>query len=89
MLLHGTESFNNHDNGKEVSGKMSSSIDMHYKKTGLKVNPSLGMTPTIKYYPTAFVDYILQSVSYLKKDRRGPTLPILPSLGMTTTKTLR
>ncbi len=22
-------------------------------------NPSLGMTPTIKYYSTAFIDYIL------------------------------
>ena len=30
-------------------------------------NPSLGMILTVKYYCTAFIDYILWSVSYPKK----------------------
>ena len=63
-------------------------IDACHKKTDLKVfvvvipkeelkgwgptNPSLGMTPIIKYYSTAFIDYILYSVSYPEKDWRGP-----------------
>ncbi len=66
---------------------------MRHEKTDLKVfvvvipkeglagwgptNPSLGMTPTMKYYSTAFIDYILQSVSYPKKDWRGPSPKIL------------
>ena len=49
--------------------------DTGHKKTDVKVfvvvipkerlvdwghaNPSLGMTPTVKYYSTAFIDYIL------------------------------
>ncbi len=28
MLLHGTESFDNHDNGEDLSGKISSSFDI-------------------------------------------------------------
>ncbi len=54
---------------------MQSKYDTHHEKTDLKVfvvvipkeglagwgpaNPSLGMTPTIKYYSPAFIEYIL------------------------------
>ncbi len=54
---------------------MKDTIDAHHEKTDLKVfvvaipkeglagwgptNPSLGMTPAIIYYSTAFIDYIL------------------------------
>ncbi len=41
-------------------------LEVHHKKTDLKVfvvvipnNSFLGMAPTIKYYSTAFIDYIL------------------------------
>ena len=65
--------------------------DVHHEKTDLKVfvvvipkeglagwdpaNPSLGMTPTINYCSTAFIDYILQSVSYPTKIGRAPARP--------------
>ncbi len=55
--------------------KLTDTSDAHYKITDLKVfvvvipkeglagwdpaNPSLGMTPTINYCSTAFIDYIL------------------------------
>ena len=62
-------------------------FDTRHKKIDLKVfvdvipkeglagwgpaNPSLGMSPTIKYYSTAFIDYILYSVSYPKIPKKS------------------
>ncbi len=78
-------------------------LDAHHEKTDLKVfvvvipkeglvvwgpaNPSLGLKSTIKYYCTAFIDYIL---CHTKEELAGPQATN-PSLGMkmTTTKTLR
>ena len=64
-------------------------------KEGLAGPSSMGMTTSTEYY-SAFLDYILLSVPYLKKDWQavpkeglvGPP-PANPSLGMTMIKTLR
>ncbi len=42
-------------------------------------NPSLGMTPTIKFYSATFTDYVLQSDCHTKRR----IAPANPSLGKT------
>ena len=37
---------------------------------------------TIKYYSTAFIDYVLQSASYPKKDWRAGVLTMTKTLGL-------
>ena len=60
--------------GKHALRSVSLSHPKKDCRAGPHQYPSLGVKPTIKLYSVAFTDYILQSVSYQKKDWWGPVL---------------